>query len=34
MNVRLKMYEYCYANLGAIYVKGVQYVVIESSLAL
>ena len=22
MNVRLRMYEYCYSNLGAIYVKG------------
>ena len=22
MNVRLRMYKYCYSNLGAIYVKG------------
>ena len=22
MNVRLRMYEYCYSNLGAIYAKG------------
>ena len=25
MNVRLRMYKYCYSNLGAIYAKGLYY---------
>ena len=25
MNVRLRMYEYCYSNLGAIYAKGLYF---------
>ena len=26
MNVRLKMYKYCYLNLGAIYAKGLYVI--------
>ena len=25
MNVKLRMYKYCYSNLGAIYAKGLYY---------
>ena len=29
MNVRLRMYKYCYSNLGAIYAKGLLLAIVQ-----
>ena len=34
MNVRLRMYQYCYSNLGAIYAKGLLPIEIEDNVFL
>ena len=32
MNVRLRMYKYCYSNLGAIYAKGLYIFSIKTKI--